>query len=111
MPAPTASRRSANSWGLIDLMLWGPCAAFAGGRGVGTCLPAAAVFLVRGKFSHCLRDLGRAGHEELLLRTVKRHRGNVGRGDAHNRPIEIPECVLRDDRRHLAAEATCEVVL
>src|SRR6266852_4657526 len=95
MPAVTHSRRIANSAGEI----WGtsftpltPTLSPVGERGV---------FLVRGKLAHRLRDLPRAGHEEVLLRCVERHRRDVGGGDANDGPVEIVEGVLGDDRRDL----------
>src|SRR5260370_34342070 len=100
MPAATASRRIAYSSveivGYVSLLdpPWG-----------GT-----EDFLVRGKLSHRLRDLVRVGHEELLLPGVERHRRDVRRGDADDRAVEVPEGVLRDDRRHLGPEAPGQVV-
>src|SRR5712692_10039033 len=98
MPAATASRRMAYSSVETDGNDLVPC----GGR---------EDFLVRGKLSHRLRDLVRAGHEELLLRCVERHRRDVRRGDADDRAVEVAEGVLRDDRRHLGPEAPGQVVL
>src|SRR3989442_1513336 len=67
MPAHTAVRLAAYSSGPTC----GKVVVFAG-----------VFFLVRGKLPHRLRDLRRAGHEELLLRGVERHCRDVWRGDA-----------------------------
>src|SRR5258708_10581776 len=69
------------------------------------------VFLVRGKLSHRLRDLLRVGHEEILLRGVERHGRDVGGGDAHHRPVEAVESMLRDDRPRLRSKTPADVVL
>src|SRR5216684_1928267 len=102
MPAATASRRMAYSApdtdGNVPLPDPPPC----GGRGT---------FLVRGKFSHCLRDLVGVGHEELLLWSVERHGRDVGRRDPDHRAVEVAEGVLRDDGRDLGAETPGQVVL
>src|SRR5256714_15269757 len=86
MPAATASRRHWYSAGEIS--------------GIGFPLPAPlslalppeeggdGVRLVRGKLAHRLGDLGRAGHEEVLLRPVEGHGRDVRRGHAHDRTIE-----------------------
>src|SRR5438128_4898553 len=105
MPAQTAERRSAYSsgeiWrGLIVLTPLSP----AGGGG---CLD----FLVRGKSSHRLRDLLRVGHEEILLRGVERHCGNIRPRYAHHRPVEAVESMLRDDRHDFSSEPTGQIVL
>src|SRR6202022_3221525 len=96
MPAHTAVRLSAYS---SEPTCGKATGAFAG-----------AFFLVRGKSSHRLRDLLRVGHEEILLRGVERHRRDVGSGDAHDRPIQAVESMLRDDRRNFGSEAAGEVV-
>src|ERR1700686_1499725 len=69
------------------------------------------IFLVRGKFSHRLRDLVGVRHEELLLRGVEGHRRDVRRRDPHHRAVEVTESVLRDDRGYLGAETSGQVVL
>src|SRR6266849_3641664 len=101
MPATTASRLARYSSSDI----------------CGTSVPSrpprerGGVRLVRGKVAHRFGDLFGAGHEELLLRTVEWHRGNVGRRDAHNWTVEAVERVLRDGRRDLRAETAGQVVL
>src|SRR2546430_13984732 len=99
MPAATLSRRSRYSSGEIDGTVW----VFA--------LAARALRLVGGKLAHRLRDLLGAGHEELFLRRVEGHRGDVWRGDPHHRPVEVLKSVLGDDRRDLRPEPAGEVVL
>src|ERR1700682_6428053 len=100
MPAPTASLLSAYSCAVIDLMAFGIAVA-----------PTTAPLLVRGKLSQRLRDLVWVGHEELLLRGVERHCGDVRTRDPYDRPVEVVESVLRDDRRDLRSKASSEVVL
>src|SRR5689334_11050473 len=106
MPAATASLLSLySSWEMEGSSLptkWG---------GPGWGLRLLDRRSVGGKLEHRLRDLGRAWHEELLLRCVERHRGDVRRRDPHHRPVEAVESVLRDDRRDLRAEPAREVVL
>src|SRR4030088_414282 len=90
MPAPTASLLSAYS--CLSIASGATFARAASGgmrhlpgeRGVPS-------FLVRGKFSHRLRDLVWVGHEELLLRGVERHRWHVRCGDPDHRPVEVVE--------------------
>src|SRR5919204_5816227 len=102
MPADTHSRRSAYSAWEIS------------GTGVPSLtLPTAwggdaTDRLVRGKFAHRLGDLRRAGHEELLLRRVEGHGGDVRPGHAHDGAVEVLEGVLGDDRRDLGAETAGE---
>src|SRR5260370_8052738 len=102
MPAQTASRRAAYSSAVIcgTMMCLTPLS--TAGRGG---------FLVRGKFSHRLRDLGRVGHEEFLLRSVERHGRDVWAGHTHDGPVQAVETVLRDDGRDLGSETAGEVVL
>src|SRR5438128_12467624 len=90
MPAATLSRRSRYSSGETDGTVW----VFA--------LGARALRLVGGKLAHRLRDLLGVGHEELFLRRVERHGGDVWRSDPHHRPVEVLKGVLGDDRRHLS---------
>src|SRR5712692_4486867 len=101
MPATTASRLTRYSSSVMR------------GTGVPSRPPRerGGVRLVRGKGAHRFGDLLRAGHEELLLRAVERHRGNVWRRDAHDRTVEAVERVLRDGRRNLRAETAGQVVL
>src|SRR5436305_668919 len=93
MPAATASRRHWYSAGEIS--------------GTGFALPAPlsllppegggdGLFLIRGKLAHRFGDLGRARHEEVLLRPVEGHGRDVRRGHAHDRAIKILEGVLGD---------------
>src|SRR5215472_15733792 len=98
MPATTASRRARYSSSEIR------------GTPLFSCGEAARG-LVRGKLAHRLCDLLRAGHEELLLGSVERHRGHIRRADAHDRAVQAVECMLRDGRRDLGTEAAREVVL
>src|SRR5713101_4086100 len=102
MPAPTASRLAAYSSAPIRGY---EIAAF------GAVVFCPAAVLVRGKLPHRLRDLGRIGHEELLLRGVEGHGGDVRPGYAHHGPVQTVERVLRDDRRDLRSESAREVVL
>src|SRR3982074_2320895 len=111
IPAATASRRIAYSaremvGGRADVPVpfrpFGPPPRLAGRE---------TFFSVCGKLFHRLCDLLWVGHEELFLRTVERHRRDVGRSDAHDWPVEAVECVLGDDRRYLAAEPPGHVVL
>src|SRR5260370_41109450 len=74
-----------------------------GGRG--------GFFLVRGKLPHRLRDLGRVGHEELLLRIVEGHRGYVRPGHSHDRSVQAVESVIGDDRGDLGTDSAGKVVL
>src|SRR5438445_12947637 len=96
MPAHTAVRLAAYSSGPTC----GKVVVFAG-----------VFFLVRGKLPHRLRDLRRAGHEELLLRGVERHCRDVWRGDADDRPVEAVESMLRDDGCDFPPEPAGDVVL
>src|SRR5579859_2215914 len=106
MPAQTASLRlrysSGRTWGTSLPTVWG---------GPGWGAPPEPDLLVRGKRAHRLRDLLRAWHEEVLLRRVERHRGDVRRRDARDGPVEAVERVLGDERRDLRAETAGEVVL
>src|SRR5690242_21827027 len=97
MPAATLARRSAYSACEI-------AGTWTGARGL-------AARLVGGKLAHRLRDLGRARHEEILLRGVEGHARDVGRGDAHDRAVEVVERVLGDDGGDLRSEAAGQVVL
>src|SRR5579864_1604037 len=97
-PAATASRRRAYSAGSIR-----------GSSLTGALFTARR--LVGGKLPHRVRDLLGVGHEELLLRAVEGHRRYVGCRDAHDRPVQVVEGVLGDDRGDLGPEAPCEVVL
>src|SRR3989442_13338113 len=98
MPAHTAERRAANSSGptcgysIGGLPTRGEVPAEGGGWGDAPL----EVFLVRGKFSHRLRDLLRVGHEEILLRRVEGHGGDVWRGHAHHQRMHAVESMLRD---------------
>src|SRR5438445_273492 len=53
---------------------------------------------VGGKLPHRLRNLLRAGHEELLLGGVERHRRYIRGCDACHGPVEVVESVLGVDR-------------
>src|SRR5712691_7484003 len=113
MPAHTAERLAANSAGTTcgysigDLPTRGEAPAEGGGWGDARF----DVVLVRGKLPHRLRDLLRIGHEELLLRGVERHGGDVRRGDPHDRPVKAVESMLRDDGRDLSPKPASDVVL
>src|SRR6266446_5906791 len=102
MPAATLSRRRLYS----ACSIWGGGTWVLGGRG--RALPEP---LVGGKLAHRLGDLGRAGHEEILLRRVEGHRRDVRRRHANHGSVETVESVLRDDGRNLGAKAAREVVL
>src|SRR5438270_4232937 len=97
MPAATLARRSAYS------------ACEISGRRIGALVLVAR--LMGGKLPRRGGDLGRARHEELLLRTVEWHRRHIWPRDAEDRAVEILERVLRDDRGDLGAEPASEVVL
>src|ERR1700758_5698354 len=97
MPAVTHSRRSAYSAWEIE---GSPSGGFAATsprseeaplplRGTSPLRGEDVSFLVRGKLAHRLGDLLRAGHEEILLRSVEGHGGDVGRSDPRHRPIEV----------------------
>src|SRR6267378_616772 len=105
MPAATASRRLEYSDAAIAGTLRDAVAPLR------PCGPpprraATEIFFVGGKLSHCLRDLLRVGHEELFMRCVERHRGDVGSGDSSDGAVQAVERVLRDDGRDLGAEPT-----
>src|ERR1700693_4599206 len=110
MPAATASRRIAYS--SVEMVGYDPVPFV---RPSPRPSPASAGegedFLVRGKFSHRLRDLVRVWHEELLLRGVERNGRDVRRRDPDDRAVEVAESVLRDDCSDLRAEASGQIVL
>src|SRR5437899_4502376 len=97
MPAVTLSRRAWYSAAEIcgNTVSWG---AFRVRRLVGCKLP------------HRVRDLLRAGHEELLLRPIEGHRRDVRCGDTDHRPVQVLERVLRDDGRDLRSKTACQIV-
>src|SRR5580765_8129438 len=107
MPAPTASRRSAYSWGVIEgtvVLVNAPL------PGPLPCGETEDFFLVGGKLSHRLCDFLGVRHDEIFLRCVEGHRGHVRRRDTDHRTVEVVEGVLGDDRRHLRAKPSCQVV-
>src|SRR5947207_7895755 len=106
MPAATASLLFRYSpWEMVGISLptaWG---------GPGWGLRLLDRRSVGGKLAQRLGDLVRAGHEEVLLRPIERHRRDIRGRDPHDRPVQAVEGVLGDDRGDLRAESSREVVL
>src|SRR5438093_11021141 len=106
MPAAMASRPFRYSSGEIEgISLPTAC----GGPGWGLRLLDRRS--VGGKSANRLRDLLRARHEEVLLRSIERHRRDVRRRDPHDWSIQAVESVLGDDRGDPRPESAPEVVL